>query len=183
MLWFRSSNKIMNKLLIKFIAISVLFFISCKNDAGIPYVKFDESTYKSAKEKWQSLKSKNYSFTYMISSDATGPDYPKVAVTVVDDISSYEIIAETEEDKNRFDEWDARFVSAEYLFDFIWDLYEEAKEYSEKRPDGLVYKAIEVLYDKNTGFPISIKSYGQWKASALTEGDWWSLMIIDIDVK
>ena len=72
---------------------------------------------------------------------------------------------------------------SEYLFDFIWDLYEEAKEYLEKRPDGLVYKAIEVLYDENTGFPISIKSYGQWKASALAEGDWWSLMIFDIDVK
>ena len=171
-----------NYFFILFTILALLLF-SCEVGGEEPYVQFDEAAYREAKEKWLSLNCKDYCFSYVISSDATGPNYPEVVVTVIDGRASYELVAETEDDKNRFDDNDARFISGEYLFDFIWDLYEEAKKTVDAKPDGLVSKTVDVQYDQKLGFPLSISSYGSWKEDAPVGGGWWSMKINNIEVK
>ena len=172
----------MKKFFVILFTVFALLLISCEAGSEEPYVQFDEAAYWEAKEKWLSLNSKNYNFSYVISSDATGPNYPEVVVTVVDGSASYELVAETEDDKNRFDDNDACFISAEYLFEFIWDLYEEAKKTVDAKPDGLVSKIVDVQYDQKLGFPLFISSYGSWKEKASIGGGWWSMKINNIEV-
>ena len=158
----------------------VLIFISCSNQDFTPYLIFDEEAYNTAKEKWENYNCKNYTFTYEINSSATGPNYPKVAVTVKNGTSTYEVLADSQEDLDRFDEYDARFVSAEYLFDYILEIYKEEKRFVEKRPEGLISDTIEVKYDATTGFPKSIKVYSSWTPGLSIDGHWWSIIITDI---
>lgn len=157
-----------------------LFFVSCSNQELTPYLVFNEAAYNTAKEKWQNFNCTNYSFTYEINNDATGPNCSKVVMTVKDGISTYKVIADSQEDLDRFDEYDARFVSAEYLFDFIWEVYEDEKTFVEERPRGLVSETIDVKYDESSGFPISIEIYSSWSPEAAVDGNRWSFKIDDI---
>ncbi|MCR4733942.1 MAG: hypothetical protein K5829_02920 [Treponema sp.] len=155
----------------------ILLFVSC--EYGIPYVEFDKASYNAAKEKWESLGWTDYTFTYQICSVATGPNYPKVIMTVTPEGSSYELSGD-EEALSVFDENAAKFENAESFFNSIQEEYTSACQYVAKRPKGLVSYNIDVEYDSESGFPSYISYAGAWSEEYSVDGDWYSIKITNI---
>jgi len=171
----------MKKLL--FILFFSSFFIACPLLKDDPYVDFDKEAFKSAKNKWASLNSQNYSFSYSIYGDAYGPNTRKVNVKVVDGLSSFTVTYEDEDEAQYYEEEDSKnpYPTVNSLFNLIQTSYDEDCIFVEKKPKGVYYCDLDVTYDKASGIPTSISdsivSSGSWV------GDWFSMEITDIDVK
>ncbi|MCR4742051.1 MAG: hypothetical protein K5866_04165 [Treponema sp.] len=179
-----------------FIIFLTLIFLSCDNafiywihNGGDEeyHINFDLTAYNEAKEKWENLNCKNYSYTYMIFADR-GPS-PLVKVSVADGECSYQILEgsyendssdqESLEDKKELDESE-KFFTAESLFVKIWEAYEAALKLEENPPEGLISKNIVVTYDDESGIPVSIDLSGSWDQPVC--GDWWGLEVEEINI-
>lgn len=155
-----------------------LLFAACADDEE-PYVQFDKAAYSTAKATWEARAAKNYTFTYQENSDAVGPGYAKVTVTVTDGNSEWRV--------SYPDGWQAPktltcdYPTADALFAKIWALYENACATVEQKPKGLTCKEVSARYDA-TGIPTKIDCAGWWSAGNGADGDWWGLVITDIAV-
>ncbi len=143
-----------------------------------PYVKFDAASFANAKSKWESLGVSNYSFTYSIHSDATGPNSVQYNVTVTDQVSSCTITnpdADSEDGEDTSD-YENRFLTVDSIFDFIWNIYEEDLENAKEKRKGIYCYDISVSYDESTGIPTlietSTESDGSWAGDGFSMTVW-----------
>ena len=162
------------------IVFTAVFLLSSCVIQKDPYVDFDENAFSAAKEKWASLNSNNYTFTYNIKSDATGPNTKKVHVTVVNGESSFTVTYDNEQESLNDYQEDNRYPTVDSLFAYIQTCYDEDSAFVAKKPEGVYYYKLSVDYDDATGIPTIIKdslvSNGTW------DGGWATMYITDIAV-
>ena len=171
----------MKKLLFVLAIVAVFFLSSCKSELQKdPYVEFDEKAFSAAKEKWASLNSNNYTFTYNIKSDATGPNKKKYHVTVVNGESSFTITDDRDDESQSDREEINRYPTVDSLFKLIQDCYDSDSAFVAEKPKGVRCYVLSVDYDEATGIPTKMEDYiqddGTW------DGGWFHMYITDIAV-
>lgn len=160
----------------------LVIFTSCSFFDQQPYVKFNGTDFQEAQKKWSNLQPENYSFSYSIFNDATGPTARKVTVTVEDGNSSFVVSCENESEEETYSGQDEEndFPTVDSLFDFIKKVYNEDLEFVSKKPDGVDCYELSVSYDSETGLPLEIEntlwSDGSW------DGGWYKIIISDFGI-
>ena len=171
----------MKKSLFVLAIVTVFILSSCKSELQKdPYVEFDEKAFSAAKEKWAALNSNNYTFTYNIKSDATGPNKKKYHVTVVNGESSFTITDDRDDESQSDREENNSYPTVDSLFAFIQTCYDEDSAFVAKKPKGVHYYELSVDYDEVTGIPTKIHD-GLWSDGSW-DGGWFNMYITDIAV-
>ena len=149
-------------------ALSFVLF-SCYVDKD-PYLVFDRGAYENNLKKWTKLECDNYSYSYTVQDDSTGPHTNVFTVTVKDGVSAYTV---KDADGNELDPLtvECAFPKVESLFDKIEEIRASDQAFLDTNPSGIVCYELECEYDKKTGIPESISNC-LWDTGLYTTGSY-----------